>query len=80
MYYRRDSRGTVIEPGQRVAYNLSGQVGEGVVQAVRGGTTSIELLDRCAGMPPGHISKVKNSCSILVLKITPTTTYDPDRP
>ena len=74
----RDSRGTEIEVGQRVAYNLSGQVAEGDIVSTKGWTIGIKLIDCCAGMDPGHISKVKNPTSILVLTVWTTPLYPDD--
>lgn len=76
-----DARGTQIIEGARVAYNLSGDVAVGVVVRMPGkqgqhprwghyvgGPITIELTHNAAGMSKGHLSKVKNPRSVLVLK------------
>lgn len=60
----KDSRGTLIEPGAQVAYNLSGYVQRGIVRHCTRSTTHIECL---SGYRVGKISKVHNPRSILVL-------------
>jgi hypothetical protein len=68
-YYHRDSQGTPLRVGQRVAYNMSGDVVPGEIVRI---STRISILH--TGRPVGlyhgkddHISKVRNSSSILVL-------------
>lgn len=71
-----DNRGAVIEMGQRVAYNLSGQVALGQVRSVGvshrysrvGPLIKVELLHDAAGQHAGHISKVTNEKNLLVLR------------
>lgn len=70
-----DARGTRIEVGRRVVVNVSGDLGLAVVVAIKPGTkygwrnwvTHAKLLHRVAGQPAGHISKIANSRSVLVL-------------
>lgn len=65
-----DARDTPITVGAEVFYNLSGDAAKGRVVATPPSENifKIELLFPVGGMPTGHISKVKNSNSILVLK------------
>lgn len=72
----KDNRGTELEVGQEVVYNLSGQVAKGKIVSVgddlsRYGHRSrikIELLHKAAGMAPGHISTVTNPLNVLALQ------------
>lgn len=71
-----DNRSTPVQEGQRVAFNLSGQVALGEVLAVVPGTRygrpvhtiHVELLHEAAGMFTGHISKIRDPLNLLVLK------------
>jgi hypothetical protein len=70
-----DNRGTVPQLGNRVAFNISGQVAKGIVKDIRpsarygrvGKTYHVELEHAAAGMPRGHVSKVRDATSLLVL-------------
>lgn len=79
----RDNRGTGLEVGQEVAYNLSGEIAKGRIKSIKPGkqywqkpdkwkpfglpTVEVELLHNAAGHPAGKISKVNNSKNLLVL-------------
>lgn len=71
-----DTNGTEIEAGQTVAYNKEGKVvmgnvirvGEKTKYAYHEPVFEIEMLSDHAGHKRGHISKVNNSTSILVIK------------
>lgn len=72
-----DSRGTPIEEGRKVAFNLSGQVALGTIMLAGEGGGSpyrrnirVKLDHACAGHPAGHISRVRNQASVLVLMQT----------
>lgn len=78
-----DNRGTVLEVGLPVAYNLGGQIAKGLIQSVQPGkqywqkpnqwsedglaTIKVELLHDAAGYKAGHVSKVQNQKNLLVL-------------
>lgn len=62
-----DNRGMRLEVGQLVAFNISGQVARGEITKLST-TIKIRLEHNAAGMPPGHISTLKNSRSVLVLE------------
>ena len=78
-----DNRGTLLEVGLPVAYNLSGQIAKGLIQSVQPGkqywqkpnkwdkqglaTVKVELLHDAAGYKAGHVSKVQNQRNLLVL-------------
>lgn len=64
-----DSRGKEIRTGQRVAFNQSGDVVAGRVVAVSLKHIKIEC-ERGGGSytPWGHISRVRNGRSILILE------------
>jgi hypothetical protein len=66
---KQDSQGTVIRPGQKVAYNRSGDVVPGEVINVQNSHVKILAEDRRAHYP--KVSKVKNGRSILVLDEPP---------
>jgi hypothetical protein len=68
----KDVRGVEITPGCKVAYNLGGDVVPGEVMGVTHGQCKIkcEATERYY-FKPGHISRVKNPRSILVLRIAP---------
>ena len=71
----RDNRGTEIQTGQIVAYNISGQVALGRISEVTrsyrysspGWTIRVELLHAAAGKHSGHYSTVRNPLNLLVL-------------
>lgn len=67
-----DNRGTELQVGQYVAYNISGQVAKGRIVSLRESyqrqDIRIKLLHRAAGMYPDHISKVTNDRAVLVLQ------------
>ncbi len=64
----RDSQSVLIREGDRVAYNLSGDVVPGVViDTSCASHVKIRLVQKGAGFKSGHISRVKNARSILVL-------------
>lgn len=67
-YFHSDTRGTQIEVGQRVAYNISGDIALGEVAAVKPSHYEVLLLHKAAGLPAGHISKVRRATSMLVLR------------
>jgi hypothetical protein len=67
----KDSAGTRIEVGQKVAYNCSGNVVGGEVVDVHPGHTKIKATGGATYPRAGHISRVKNSRSILVLAQPP---------
>jgi hypothetical protein len=70
-----DTRGTEIQPGVYVAYNLSGTVARGQVVKVYKSSRygrwdwafKVRLLHKAAGHHVGHVSTVNNSYSMLVL-------------
>jgi hypothetical protein len=68
-----DNRGEPVVPGHTVAYNLSGEVAVGEVVEVPADTRPykrrirIRLAHRAAGHPEGHVSRVNNEKSVLVL-------------
>lgn len=75
-----DNRGTELRIGQRVAYNLSGELACGEITDLIEGTPGrydghyekwpmikVKLAHRAAGFPAGHISKVRNPKNVLVL-------------
>jgi hypothetical protein len=64
----KDSAGVEIEVGQRVAYNCSGNVVAGEVVDAQPGHTKIRAEGGACYPRKGHISRVRNSRSILVLK------------
>jgi hypothetical protein len=71
MFWNEDNRDTVITVGAPVAFNLSGQVALGhvVSTGTRGtGPFRVRLAHKAAGHPAGHISRVRRSYSLLVLK------------
>lgn len=71
-YTRRpkvDSAGTEIKKGQIVACNVSGQIGKGEVTHV-GQQINVKLTEECAGFLAGHVSRIKNGYSVLVLEET----------
>ncbi len=59
-----DSQGREIEVGQRVAYNMSGQVVPGVVLDVQWGHIKVSCESRNHS---AHVSRVRNPLSIMVL-------------
>lgn len=74
-----DSQGVVLKAGQRVAYNMSGQVVPGILQAV-GDIITVQYdgrhierrhwqTNKLLGYQPqyGHVSRVRNGTSLLVL-------------
>lgn len=66
-----DVRGSVIDVGVKVAYNISGDVALGEVERLdSSGRIFVRLAHRAAGQPPGHISRVRHATSVLVLKET----------
>ncbi len=65
MIRRYDSQGREIEVGQRVAYNMSGQVVPGVVLAIHPGHIKIRCESTQNRRP--DTSRVKNSRGIMVL-------------
>jgi hypothetical protein len=62
-----DKRGSVIEVGSKVAYNISGDVAIGEVVKV-GSPFHVVLSHNAAGMKSGHLSKVKRSAALIVLR------------
>ena len=66
---RSDSQGTPLKVGQKVAYNLSGDVVHGIIRKV-GSIIHIEYIrpGRRTVSSRNHISKVKSNRSILVLE------------
>lgn len=71
-----DNRGTTIEVGNRVAYNLSGTIGIGVVQsaspAVKDGwqyvkRANIKVLVEHPASLAGHVSTVKDPKNVMVI-------------
>jgi hypothetical protein len=62
-----DKRGSLIEVGAKVAYNLSGDVAIGEIVKDTA-PFQVMLTHRAAGMPAGHISRVRNIGSLLVLR------------
>jgi hypothetical protein len=67
---KRDSQGTVIRQGQKVAYNRSGDVVPGEVIEVRDSHIKILADDRIGRFHP-KVSKVRRGVSILVLTPPP---------
>lgn len=73
----RDSRGTLLAEGQRVAYNISGCIAIGRIIELRARSGysytghSIKVImeqERCAGCRQGHITKIKHATSVLVIQ------------
>lgn len=67
---RKDSQGTPLKVGQKVAYNLSGQVWPGTITRINPNSVSIALVNnpsRASYYKAGHVSTVRNDSSILVL-------------
>lgn len=70
-----DNRGTELQVGQEVVYNISGQVAKGRIlgtdkrwrRSYHTPCVHVELLHSAAGAPAGHVSKVRNPTSVLVL-------------
>lgn len=81
----KDQRGTDLEVGQTVAYNLSGTVAKGEVDGIgavehpRGVigydrvtvAIRVRLAHPAGGHPAGHISSVRNAHNVLVLEPEP---------
>jgi hypothetical protein len=63
-----DKRGSLIEIGSKVAFNLSGDVAIGEIVKCDTRPFHIMLSHRAAGMPAGHISRVRNVGSLIVLR------------
>lgn len=63
-----DSRGKALRAGQRVAYNLSGNVALGEIVDVQPSHIKISRIAGGYQMPDGHISRVRNGGSIMVLQ------------
>lgn len=79
-----DNRGTPLKVGDRVAYNISGEVavgkilrlvqgkyeasGYGWMRCVKKPLIEVQLEHRAAGQPAGHISKVRHETNVIVLK------------
>lgn len=61
-----DSQGREIKEGDRVAYNLSGDVVPGVVIGISPGHIKIRC-ESARYVRRGHISRVKNSRGVMVL-------------
>lgn len=62
-----DSQGHPISAGLRVAFNRSGDVVPGIVLDVHPSHIKIKSIAASGGHPEGHISRVKNGRSVLVL-------------
>lgn len=71
-----DNRGTTIEVGSRVAYNLSGEIGIGVVQSAIAAVkddwkyvkrASIKVMVEYPVKLAGHISTVKDPKNVMVI-------------
>lgn len=71
-----DNRGTTIEVGSRVAYNLSGEIGIGVVESVKAAVkdgwkyisrASIKVRVEHPARLAGHLSAVKDSKNVMVI-------------
>jgi hypothetical protein len=63
----KDVRGTELRPGQKCAYNMSGDLALGKILDVQHG--HVKILRLAGGFEKlGHISKVKNRRSIMVLR------------
>lgn len=65
-YPHRDSQGTLLEIGQQVAYNLSGEVVPGEVVRLNQASIHIICKNR-VWKPNGKVSKVRGGRSILVI-------------
>lgn len=66
----KDTTGTPISPGDRVAYNKSGDVVFGRVRRITPGGTFIieqEGTHASAWVPAPHVSRVKRAQSVLVV-------------
>jgi hypothetical protein len=82
-----DNRGTVLEVGQEVAYNMSGEVAKGRIKSIKLGSKhwqkpdrwhpdgipviEVELVHPTAGKQPGWVSKVQNNRNLLVIFESP---------
>ncbi len=76
----RDNRGKLVEPGAKVAFNLSGQLAAGEIVSVRATpnvhawgashkwTIRVRLTHQASGFWPGHVSKVTDPRNVLVLE------------
>lgn len=71
-----DNRGTTIEVGSRVAYNLSGEIGIGVVESVKAAIkdgwkyvsrASIKVVVEHPVRLVGHVSVVKDPKNVMVI-------------
>lgn len=69
-----DNRGTTIEVGSRVCFNLSGQIGVGVVESVRAAVKDGWKYIRRASIKvrqehphDGHVSEVKDPKNVMVI-------------
>lgn len=63
---RRDNRGTALEPGQRVAYNFSGNIAMGTIKRIT--PSGVIHIDR--EWPVNHngaVSQVKDSRGVMVV-------------
>jgi hypothetical protein len=69
-----DNRDVELEVGQRVAFNLSGQIAKGEIVKIapprfnQKRSIHVSLIHRAAGHNAGHISKVTNEKNVLVLR------------
>ena len=68
----QDNRGVEPKIGDTVVCNVSGQLAAGMLvgkgRRMRG-PYSVELYHRAAGMPAGHVSKIQDVRSLLVIEI-----------
>lgn len=75
----KDSRGTLLEVGQRVAYNRSGNVVEGEIVHLTPSTIHIHIRphpDYLKSWARSPLSKVKHGYSVMVLPKEDPHTYE----